>query len=82
MMSNILCLFGLVCVFQYLARNTKDPARLPMFAGWAEMPMFFGLAIFSFEGIGVVRTYVSPLCTVTFLKFGTSVLDLQKGDCL
>ena len=52
--SNILCVFGLVTVYQYLIRNLGDPTTLPAFAGVSNLPMFFAMALFSFEGIGVV----------------------------
>ncbi|XP_057312174.1 neutral amino acid uniporter 4-like [Hydractinia symbiolongicarpus] len=52
--ANICCVFGLIVVYQFLARDLKDPKTLPYFAGWTDLPMFLGMAIFSFEGIGVV----------------------------
>ena len=53
-LANICCVGGLIAVYQYLARNVKDPKQYPYFAGWSNIPLFLGMAIFSFEGIGVV----------------------------
>jgi len=52
--ANLCCLFGLVMIFQYVGRNVKDPRSYPLFAGWSSFPRSLGMAIFSFEGIGVV----------------------------
>ena len=52
--ANICCVLGLITIYQYLARNLGDPTSLPMFAGAQNLPMFFAMALFSFEGIGVV----------------------------
>ena len=58
LLANFLCLLGLVITFQYLARCLQSPKNFPMFAGLSKLPLFFGTAIFSFEGIGVVSLFV------------------------
>jgi len=55
--ANVLCFAGLITVYQYLVRNLGDPTRLPMFNGVQNLPMFFAMALFSFEGIGVVGIF-------------------------
>uniref|UniRef100_A0A2K6TEI6 Solute carrier family 36 member 1 n=2 Tax=Saimiri boliviensis boliviensis TaxID=39432 RepID=A0A2K6TEI6_SAIBB len=50
---------GFCCVyFVFLAENFKqripDPSNLPLVAPWKTYPLFFGTAIFAFEGIGMV----------------------------
>eukprot|EP00794_Sanderia_malayensis_P006943 gene6943-7723_t len=54
LLANVLCFAGLIVTFQYLGRCLRDPSEFPMFAGVSGLPLFFGTAIFAFEGIGVV----------------------------
>ena len=52
--ANVCVLFGVVATFVYLGKHLQDPDNLPAFAGWSTLPLFFGTAVFAFEGIGVV----------------------------
>jgi len=52
--ANILCLVALVIMFQYIVRNIHDVDRLPAFKGWMNLPVFFAMAVYAFEGIAVV----------------------------
>ena len=56
MIANVLCFVGLIITLQYLARCLQDPRKFKLFAGVSKLPLFFGTAIFSFEGIGVVSS--------------------------
>ena len=54
-LANILEFVGLAIIFFYIF-DTKLPATdtVPWFAAPASFPIFFGTAIFAFEGISVV----------------------------
>ncbi|KAI8508538.1 hypothetical protein Bbelb_136370 [Branchiostoma belcheri] len=52
--ANVVMVAGLVLIYQYILRRLKNPAEYPAFSSVGELPLFFGTAIYSFEGIGIV----------------------------
>ena len=52
--ANFLCFIGLIGTYQYLFFHLKNPNDFPPFAPPKEFPLFFGIAIFAYEGIGIV----------------------------
>ena len=56
--ANILCFAGLFGTYQYLFFHLSDPNELPAIGPPKEFPLFFGIAIFAYEGIGIVSTII------------------------
>jgi len=52
--ANVLSAIGLIGSYQYLFFHLNNPGEYPATAPMREFPLFFGTALFAFEGIGMV----------------------------
>lgn len=52
--AAILTVTGLVITFFYMLQGLPAVSSVNAFSSWAQLPLYFGTAIYAFEGIGVV----------------------------
>ncbi|XP_017370517.1 proton-coupled amino acid transporter 3 [Cebus imitator] len=53
-LANITTLGSMALIFEYIMQGIPYPSDLPLMANWNTFLLFFGTAIFTFEGVGMV----------------------------
>ena len=53
-MANTLQTASLVFIFYYILQDLPDVSSRPAFGSWSKLPLYFGTAVFAFEGISLV----------------------------
>ncbi|KAG8438888.1 hypothetical protein GDO86_005178 [Hymenochirus boettgeri] len=54
LLANLAMLGSVIMIYLYICTDIPDPSHLSYAASWRSYPLFFGTAIFAFEGIGVI----------------------------
>lgn len=54
MFANLLNIVGLIIVLSYIVRDLPSMDSVSSFPTWDKFPLYFGTAVFAFEGIGLV----------------------------
>lgn len=62
LIANFLNFAGLIFVLFYVVQDSPPQSKRPAFVGWFDLPMYFGTAVYAFEGIGLVRTILTCMC--------------------
>ncbi|CAA9995095.1 unnamed protein product [Nesidiocoris tenuis] len=75
LVAAILTCTGLGVTFFYVFRGLKDVETVRLFAPWEKLPLFFGTAIYAFEGIGVVLPLENNMQNPTDFGGWTGVLN-------
>ena len=66
--ANLLNLVGITIIMIYLFIGIGDVKKRPASADISTLPLFFGQAIFAFEGIGLVSGIQWNLCKTATQK--------------
>ncbi|KAF9805881.1 hypothetical protein SFRURICE_013857 [Spodoptera frugiperda] len=54
LVASIMTAWGLVITFYYILQDLPPTNTVKAFSTWQQIPLYFGTAIYAFEGIGVV----------------------------
>jgi proton-coupled amino acid transporter len=75
MLANLLQFVGLGIIFYYLFQDLPYTWDRKEFATWGQLPLYFGTAIYAFEGIGVVLPLENQMKTPSDMKGWNGVLN-------
>ena len=76
MFANVLTVLGLIITVQYCFHDLPATSDYPAFTSWGQLPLYFGIAIYAFEGIGVVSISHNCIADVCHLA---SLLRTKNG---
>lgn len=64
--AAVITVTGLGITFFYMLQGLPHTSTVKAFAGWKQLPLYFGTAIYAFEGIGMVsiRQFLPFLCSM------------------
>lgn len=73
--AAILTVTGLGVTFFYMLQGLPRTSTVQAFANWHQWPLFFGTAIYAFEGIGVVSILFSTFLLTIFFSFKEEIIS-------
>ncbi|KAI5642670.1 transmembrane amino acid transporter protein domain-containing protein [Phthorimaea operculella] len=75
LIAAIMTGWGLTITFYYILKDLPRTSTVNSFAGWQHLPLYFGTAIYAFEGIGVVLPLENNMKTPEAFGGCTGVLN-------
>ncbi|XP_038215018.1 proton-coupled amino acid transporter 4 [Zerene cesonia] len=75
LIAAIMTAWGLVITFYYILQDLPHTSTVKAFASWHQLPLYFGTAIYAFEGIGVVLPLENNMKTPQDFGGWTGVLN-------
>ncbi|XP_027207368.1 proton-coupled amino acid transporter-like protein pathetic isoform X1 [Penaeus vannamei] len=76
LVAGVIQTAGLIICFYYMVRDLPEISEeIPGWAGWSKLPLYFGSAIYAFEGIGLVLPLENKMRTPKSFRGFTGVLN-------
>lgn len=75
LLASILTVSGLGITFFYMLQGLPHTSSVKAFSTWSQLPLYFGTAIYAFEGIGVVLPLENNMATPQDFGGLTGVLN-------
>jgi len=75
MLANVLEFAGVGVIFYYLLQDIPSISERKVFASWHQLPLYFGTAMYAFEGIGVVLPLENQMKNPKEMKGWNGVLN-------
>ncbi|GAB1603777.1 proton-coupled amino acid transporter 1-like isoform X1 [Argonauta hians] len=76
MLANIITVIGLVIIYQFIVQHLKPLPLVNQGVNLTQLPMFFGIAVYSFEGISLVLPIENKMRKPQDFPGWTGVLNL------
>ncbi|XP_021703414.1 proton-coupled amino acid transporter-like protein CG1139 isoform X2 [Aedes aegypti] len=75
LVAACLTVAGLACTFYFVLQDLPNTHTVKPFASWAQLPLYFGTAVYAFEGIGIVLPLENNMKTPEDFGGWTGVLN-------
>ncbi|XP_055614206.1 neutral amino acid uniporter 4 [Uranotaenia lowii] len=75
LIAAFLTVAGLSCTFYYVLQDLPNTSTVKPWASWATLPLYFGTAVYAFEGIGIVLPLENNMKTPEDFGGWTGVLN-------
>lgn len=84
LLASVLTVGGLAITFHYLLQDLPRTDTVDGFSSWSKLPLYFGTAIYAFEGIGIVLPLENNMRTPEDLvgTFGVLNVGMVIVACL
>ncbi|XP_041988279.1 proton-coupled amino acid transporter 2 [Aricia agestis] len=75
LIASLMTAWGLIITFYYILQDLPPTNTVKAFSSWHQLPLYFGTAIYAFEGIGVILPLENNMKTPEALGGAAGVLN-------